>query len=74
MLLPVEPSEEALCGTNQLHHRGKEVVWWLAWIAAVIRGAFPAVRRGHVQTISGSSHPHHQILQVVSLYPIVLKR
>lgn len=46
--VPVEPSQEALGGADQLHHRGEEVVRGLARDAAVVRWAFPAVRRGHV--------------------------
>lgn len=72
--LPVKPSQETLGGTNQLHHRGKEVIGWLAWGAAIICRTFPAVRRGHVQTVGGCSHPHNQSLQVVCLYTIVLKQ
>lgn len=72
--LPVKPSQETLGGTNQLHHRGKEVVGWLAWGAAIICGTFPAVRCGHVQTVGGCSHPHNQGLQVVRLHTIVLKQ
>lgn len=72
--LPVKPSQETLGGTDQLHHRGKEVVGWLAWRTAIIRGTFPAVRRGHVKAVGGCSHPHNQGLQVVRLYTIVLKQ
>lgn len=73
-ILPVKPSQETLGGTNQLHHRGEEIIGWLAWGAAIICGTFPSVRRGHVQTVGGCSHPHNQSLQVVRLYTIVLKQ
>lgn len=72
--LPVKPSQETLGGTDQLHHRGKEVIGRLAWGAAIICRTFPAVRRGHVQTVGGRSHPHNQSLQVVRLHAIVLKQ
>lgn len=73
-VIPVEPSQEALCSTYELHHGGKEVIGWLARGAAIVRGAFPTVRRGHVKTVGGSSHPHYQVLKVVRLHSIVLKR
>ena len=60
MDIPVQPGQQALCGSNELHHRGEKVVGGLAGGAAVIRGAPAALRGGHVQTIGGGSHPHHQ--------------
>lgn len=47
-LSPVEPSQKALSGTDQLHYRGKKVILRFAGDAAVIRWAFSAVGRSHV--------------------------
>lgn len=70
--VPVQPGQEALGCSYELHHRREELVGGLVGAVPIIRGAFAPLRRSHVEVVRCCPHSYNQILQVVSLHSIVL--
>lgn len=70
--LPVQPGQQTLGCSDQLHHGGQELVGGLMGDLAVVGGVLPALRHGAAQAVVRRSHLPHQSLQVVRLHAVVL--
>lgn len=65
---PVQPGQQALGSSNELHHGGQEVVGGLAGEALVVGGVLAALRHSRTQAVVRRPHLGHHRLQLVRLH------
>lgn len=71
--VPVEPAQQTLGGSDQLHHCGQKLIGGLMGDLAVVDGVLPALRHCAIQVVMSCSHLPHQSLQVIWLHAVILQ-
>lgn len=71
---PVQPGEEALGCSDQVHHGGEEVVGQLASGSAVVVAAAPPACDEVLQVLGRRVELVRQGLQVLRLQPVILEK
>lgn len=71
---PVQPGEEALGCSDQVHHGGEKIIGQLASGSAVVVAAAPPPRDEVLQVLSRRVELVGEGLQVLRLQPIILKK
>lgn len=69
---PVQPGQQALGSSYELHHSAQEVVGGLAGKALVVGGVLSALRHSGTEAVMRRPHLAHQRLQLVRLYARIL--
>lgn len=69
---PVQPGQQALGSSNELHHGAQEVVGGLAGQALVVGGVLAALRHRSAQAVMRRPHLGYHRLQLVRLHARIL--
>lgn len=71
---PVQPGEEALGCSDQVHHGGKKVIGQLASGSAIVVATAPSTCDEVLQVLGRCIELVREGLQVLSLQPIILEK